>query len=78
MALWGVRWRSGKETFEGVDEHLMFERLIPVIFRTRKKARTWIEKHYGYIKERKDLRGRPHFWRMPIAVKVEVIIKIGD
>lgn len=68
---WGAKWiQRGK----WADEHIMFENRLPVIFRTRKEAREWIDRRYGYIRERKDLHSEPHCWRMPVAVRVKVEI----
>ncbi len=44
-------------------------------FLTRKAAREWAEKHFGYIKGRKDLRIEPHCWRMPRPVRVKVTVE---
>jgi hypothetical protein len=66
---WGGLW---KDRF---SEHLLFEDRLPVLFRTRREARTWIEKKYGYIRKRKDLRVAPHYWRLPTAVKVTIEAK---
>jgi hypothetical protein len=66
---WGVRWRQvGPRPIE----HLMYEDRLPVIFRTRAEARSWIDRKYGYIRERKDLKSAPHFWRMPSPIRVKV------
>jgi hypothetical protein len=46
--------------------------LLPALFRTRREARAWIEREYGYIRRRPDLRAEPHGWRMPVAVRVEI------
>jgi hypothetical protein len=45
------------------------------LFKTRKDARKYIKAKYGYIASRPDLRREPHGWRMPIPVKVEVMIR---
>lgn len=45
----------------------------PQLFRTRRECRAWIEEHHGYIRTREDLRRPPHNWRMPRAVKVDVV-----
>jgi len=72
MALWGALWIE-KGSLDGDHEHLLYNSsLKPVMFKTRKKARAWIETHFGYIKTRKDLRIFPHGWRMPIPVKITV------
>ena len=42
--------------------------------KTRREAREWIKKHYGYISERPDLQIEPHGWKMPVPVKVRVVL----
>jgi hypothetical protein len=65
---WGAQWRTREFT------HLMCQERIPVLFRTRADARKWIENNFGYIRTREDLKIAPHWWKMPIAVKVRVEI----
>jgi hypothetical protein len=43
------------------------------LFRTRREAREYIERRYGYIRHRPDLRAQPHGWHMPTAVPVRVV-----
>lgn len=62
---WGVKWHVG----------IMWDCCKPLLFFRRQDARKYIESEYGYIKHRKDLRSPPHNWRLPKAVKVEVIIR---
>lgn len=72
MILWCAEWRS-KNKLDGVNQHLMTHRYGKVnLFKTRTDCRKWINKEYGYIKTRKDLRCEPHGWRLPVAVKVEI------
>lgn len=71
--LWGALWRSNSK-LDGYEAHLLNEDCLPVLFRTRKEARAYIEKKYGYIRARDDLRAQPHGWKMPIAVQVRVSI----
>jgi hypothetical protein len=54
---------------------LLRENFVPVIFPTRREAREWIKAKYGYIAERPDLRAEPHGWRVPTAVRVDVLAK---
>jgi hypothetical protein len=74
---WCAKWRSTNR-LDGKTEHLIIGRYwLSVeertqLFMTRKECRNWISKHYGYIKDRRDLREEPHGWRVPIAVKVRV------
>jgi hypothetical protein len=65
---WGGLWRDRAK--DECSEHLLFEDCIPVLFRTRQEARAYIERKYGYIKTRKDLRTHPHYWRLPVPVRV--------
>ena len=62
---WAVKW----------DRAVMWHRCLPLLFRTRREARAWIEEKYGYIKTRKDLRSAPHHWRLPTAVLVTVTLR---
>ncbi len=68
---WGVLWRE-KSKLDGVVEHLEFDLCIPVLFCKRREARAWIDEHYGYIRDRPDLRREPYGWRMPTPVRVKV------
>jgi len=67
LILWGVLWR-----YSDRDSHLMWSDGLPALFRTRRKAREWIDKNYGYIAHRLDLRSPPHSWRVPKAVRVMI------
>lgn len=75
MALWAAKW-SQTSQLDGRREHLIlrtWQTFKPDrLFNTRKECREWIEKDYGYIRTRKDLRAEPHCWRVPCAVRVEV------
>lgn len=62
---WAVKWNG----------MIMWKDCKPLLFQTRKEARTYIEADYGFIKTREDLRRPPHNWRLPIGVRVEVIFK---
>lgn len=48
---------------------------IPALFRTRRECMEWIQKEYGYIAFRTDLRNAPHYWRVPRPVKVTMRIE---
>ena len=71
---WGVEWHSANR-LDGERRFFMWEEGKPLLFRTRREARDYIKKRYGYIGERKDLQREPHGWRMPQAVPVEVIVR---
>lgn len=71
VTIWGLLWRS-KNRLSGVSEHLLYENCLPLLFATKKEARAYAERNYGYIKTRPDLRQEPHGWRMPEPVRVAV------
>ena len=73
MIRWAALWHE-KNRLDGVTKHLLCEKCVPVLFRTRQECREWIESKYGYIREDSGLRGEPHGWRMPKAVKVSIEI----
>ena len=64
---WGAKWIQRGEY---ASEHLIYENLMPPLFLTRAEAKAWIDKKYGYIRTRKDLRSAPHCWRVPVPVRV--------
>jgi len=70
---WAAMWRQRKKG-RTVEMHLLpgFGNSLPALFRTRRECREWIDKHYGYIRDRLDLRRPPNNWRMPQPVKVTV------
>ena len=70
---WGALWRE-RDSQGRVAEYLLRENTLPVLFRTRREAREWIDTHYGYITRRPDLRAEPFRWRMPCPVRVTVNI----
>ena len=67
---WAIRWRSVGFT---PTEHIVYENRMPVLFRTRAEARVWIDKEYGHIRGRKDLRDWPFGWRIPRPIRVKVV-----
>ncbi len=70
--LWSPKWLSCNQ-LDGQREYLIWDKLMPVLFRSRRECREWIERKYGYIRERDDLRKEPHGWRLPRPVRVELI-----
>ena len=71
-------WRSYSKR-DGKEERIEWENCNPVLFKTRKEALAHINLEYGYIRSRKDLKAEPYGWKMPRAVKVEVILRrIGE
>lgn len=68
-SLWGLMWQSGRN---GEHKRLVYEKGIPLLFETRKKARDYATDEFGYIRRRPDLQAAPHWWRMPKAVRVRI------
>lgn len=66
--MYAIFWHS-KNFLHGEKISLIYNNGIPLIFRTRKEAREYADKNYGYIKVRKDLREAPFGFRMPKIVK---------
>jgi len=71
---WGILWRS-ENRLDGKREFVTWHECKPLLFRTRKEAREWIEQRYGYIRRSPDLQAEPHGWKMPKAVRVTVRIE---
>ena len=71
---WGLLIRSHNR-LDGLREHLDFADGLPLLFLTRKAARAFSERHYAYMRERKDLRAEPHGWLMPRPVRVTVTVE---
>jgi len=73
---WAIQWRNNNN-LEGYREHLMWDwrnpdRVSPIMFRTRKEARAYINEHYSYIRARPDLKAEPFGWKCPRVCKVKV------
>lgn len=69
--LWGVQWYS-KNKLDGANRHIIYVDGLPALFRTKRKAVEFIDVNYGYIRNRRDLRGEPHGWRIPKPIKVKI------
>ena len=72
---WAAKWRSVCPAALPGDG-LLGEGDGVKTFRTRRECREWIEREYGYIKTRQDLRATPFGWRLPRAVRVKVTWEI--
>lgn len=73
---WSVEWRS-KNRLDGKRNFLLGGGSgLPRTFRTRREAREYVEKRYGYIRSRKDLQAEPHGWKVPRVVQVLVAWKV--
>jgi hypothetical protein len=68
---WAALWRS-KNKIDGFTTHLIYSGGRLAIFKTRRLAREFITREYGYITARPDLQAEPHGWKLPTAVKVTV------
>lgn len=67
---WAVLWRDDR------GSAFMWNGTCPHLFTTRRAAREWIATSHGHIRKRKDLQAWPHNWRMPVPVKVDVVLRI--
>ena len=67
LRAWAVEWHS-KNVLDG--DRRWIEGVL--LFHTRAACREQIEKQYGYMRIRPDLRAEPHGWFMPRAVRVVV------
>lgn len=68
---WAAIWRSANK-MDGETRHIIHRGLLPAIFKTRKQTVEFIEKEYGYIRHRTDLKREPHGWRIPKPVRVTI------
>lgn len=73
MGIWAAQWHS-RNKIDGDRKHICYENGLPALFRTRREAREYINRKYGYIRTRPDLKEEPHGWRLPSAIKVEIIL----
>ena len=70
---WGALWHT-KNKLDGEVTHIIFENYLPVMFVTKREAKEYIKKRYGYIAGRKDLRQEPFRWRMTKPVKLKISV----
>ena len=66
---WGILWRS-KNKLDGKTEQLMFLNCEPLLFSTRREAKEYIKKEYGYIIHRIDLQNEPFGWKLPRPIRL--------
>jgi len=71
---WGLVHRSKGAALEGYHEHLIRENCVPVLFSTRREARAYRDKRFGYIRDREELRTWPHGLKMPKVVRVRTTV----
>jgi|HubBroStandDraft_2_1064218.scaffolds.fasta_scaffold289891_2 hypothetical protein len=79
---WAIEWRDDEGSHlvgrYSAREPINPEDLScyePLVFKTRLAARIFLDKTYGYIRDRADLRRAPHFWKVPRVVKVTVKVE---
>lgn len=68
---WGIEWRNDSAFTGRRRQYLVWEHDVR-LYRTRQACREFIEERFGYIRKRPDLKAKPHGWRIPRAVRVEV------
>lgn len=73
---WALQFRA-RNVF-GSYEYLIPSDRRPKLFLTRSDARAYRDEHYGYIRQRPDLRKEPHGWFLPRPVKVKVELTQAD
>jgi hypothetical protein len=74
---WSIKWRS-QNRLDGKVEYLLGTTVHPsrtVLFETRRQAIEYREREFGYLRKRPDLRREPHGWKMPLVMRVEVMIR---
>lgn len=75
-SLWAAEWHS-KNKLDGEQRYLIYRLGVVELFPTKKACEEFIRSHYGNIAYRQDVRREPHGWRMPKAVRVNVV-KVSD
>ncbi len=70
--IWGILFKY-KDSVYTPCSRIEYKGGIPIIFKTKIACKKYIDKNYGYIKIRKDLRNYPHFWRLPKPTKIDVV-----
>jgi hypothetical protein len=73
---WAIEWRSDSRV-NGPKRYFLWKGPHPLLFDTRRAARSYIAEHYSYIARRPDLRAQPHALRMPSPVKVRVELTLN-
>lgn len=73
---WALEWRS-LNLLDGERRHLIHDARtnLPLLFKTRARARQHAASGYGYIRRRPDLQQEPHGWHMPRAIKVAITVE---
>jgi len=71
---WGIKWVSD-DYLDGHTEHFMGNPAGWFVFRTRAEARAYRDEHYGYFRDRLDLKVHPFGWKLLRVVKVVLSIQ---
>lgn len=54
---------------------IMWKNCYPLLFVTKKQAKEYADKEWGYLRKREDIRRAPHFWRMPKIIRITLSMK---
>ena len=81
---WAVKWESNNQLdghrawLCGCAQHMLrpshLAGYTTMVFKSRREAREYISRRYGYIADRPDLKQEPHGWKMPRPVRVTVSV----
>ena len=75
LIAWAVEWHS-RNLLDGERRKLCWNQEQGPgeyrLFSTRRRCLSYINETYGYIRDTINLRGEPHGWRLPRAMRVEV------
>ena len=74
--MWGIKWVSDSR-LDGHTEYICGTLTGWEVFRTRAEARSFRNSHYGYIRDRPDLKAEPFGWKLPQVIKVIISIRIA-
>lgn len=73
---WGVLFGDHLEGSARFERPAILGACNAMLFSTRREARAFIDREWGYIRTRRDLRSPPHNWRMPRAVRVQMTVEM--
>jgi hypothetical protein len=84
---WAILWRNkaqadkipvfvGRHFFGALECPEYLAGYAQLAFGTRAQARAFIAEKFSYIRSRPDLQRLPHGWKMPVAVKVNVSLRM--
>ena len=74
---WGIKWVSDPP-LDGHKEYIIGGAFgEQAAFATRREARAYRDKRYGYIREREDLKRPPHCWKLPQVVRIKMTVELA-